>query len=263
MDDKLNNIRNQFDNLINKYTKPFVFSSIIIIFISTIVWIISIFVNGSFTASELGDFLGGYLGAILSILTVLLVFQTYHSQVEELKSQKDEIKLQRDAIETSRVYDFLYREIDSIILQINTFETNVKSLKSFYEGMESDMKNKDILNQNDQSYKNFESRFDDILANLFPFIRSIKSFFERIEFLLKDRKDRKDLINITTDKLPKNLLPLLKITNEYLMDLKANPNEVKFKNFEGSQTLELSMICNEIKRYFYNYEKLPKPTDPQ
>lgn len=45
-----------------------------------------------------GDFIGGFLGTILTIIATVYIYKTYHSQKKELKSQKKELTLQRQLI---------------------------------------------------------------------------------------------------------------------------------------------------------------------
>ena len=45
-----------------------------------------------------GDFIGGFLGTVLTIIATVYIYKTYHSQKKELKSQKKELQLQRKLI---------------------------------------------------------------------------------------------------------------------------------------------------------------------
>ena len=45
-----------------------------------------------------GDFIGGFLGTILTIIATIYVYKTFHSQKKELRSQKKELKLQRQLV---------------------------------------------------------------------------------------------------------------------------------------------------------------------
>ncbi|PKL79811.1 MAG: hypothetical protein CVV25_06780 [Ignavibacteriae bacterium HGW-Ignavibacteriae-4] len=250
MSENDNGLKFDFDTKIIRYTKPVLVLIVVVYVLTTVVYIINQIICGDFTASELGDFLGGYLGTLVSIFTVILVAQTYYTQKKELVEQKNLINLQSEEIRTARTFDLLYRETDSIINHVIYYEKNVKELSKYIETMSSDIENKNLLNDSIHTVANFKDRFDEIREDLFPFIRELNRYFKRLEFICKDRKDKDNLISLSVNKLPERVLTLTKGTKEYLLDLKSNPN--RHDTFDTEESLQIVALCNTINNYFYN-----------
>jgi len=119
-------------------------------------------------ASGIGDFVGGLIGTIFTLVGVLLLFLTFHTQKKELKETKKELKLSRKSFEkqaqTSQIQQFEstffnllsnHNQIlqltsgewfinaykDSVILEGRAlFDTIVMYMKNVYEFERSDIR---------------------------------------------------------------------------------------------------------------------------
>lgn len=88
-------------------------------------WNTSFYIDKS-TASEIGDFLGGFVGSIWSLAGILLFYSALklqrkdlQNQQEEIKLQREEMKLQRKEFEKNNINTILYRQIDMLNININ------------------------------------------------------------------------------------------------------------------------------------------------
>lgn len=116
-----------FEKIILKVTKPVLLLSVGIFIGATVIHIWNL--NYSFNPSSgalLGDFLGGYLGAGLSILTVLLLYQTYISQKKELIQQREELESQREVLNSQLDENKYNRTLNSIIFELEILQVHIK-----------------------------------------------------------------------------------------------------------------------------------------
>ena len=66
------------------------------------------------TFSKIGDGVGGIIGSIFGLITIVLVCLTYKYQKQELASQKKELEEQRLEFKRTRTFDLVYRELKII-----------------------------------------------------------------------------------------------------------------------------------------------------
>lgn len=84
----------------------------------------------------IGDFLSGYLGVFISLMTLLLVFFTYNSQKTELALQREELDRQKVVLESqlqetkySRILNSVYIELDVLSKVIEEFIRKSNEIK--------------------------------------------------------------------------------------------------------------------------------------
>lgn len=84
----------------------------------------------------IGDFLSGYLGVFISLMTLLLVFFTYNSQKTELSLQREELERQKVVLESqlqetkySRILNSVYIELDVLSKVIEEFIRKSNEIK--------------------------------------------------------------------------------------------------------------------------------------
>ncbi len=85
------------------------------------------------TFSKFGDGIGGTLGTILGLITIILVYLTYKSQKKELANQKKELEEQRLEFKRTRSFDLVYRELKIINEHFDDF-SNEQLFNRYKEG---------------------------------------------------------------------------------------------------------------------------------
>lgn len=251
----INGLKFDFESKIIKYTKPALMLIGFVYLATTLIYLGNLLYCGSFTASELGDFIGGYLGTLISIFTVILVAQTYYSQKKELEDQKkliklqrEEMKMQRTVMEDSRVFELVYQETDFITNYLASFDGGINYFRHKIYYMNNDIEHKELLKV-ETGENSLLSRYNDVVLIIYPVIDNVFKFYRRLEYLTKERNDKDFLISLATNKLNMLVLELCRTIINYLIDLKDNPN--RHESFDEEAALKIVNKCNKIKEYFY------------
>lgn len=237
---------NKIDVFLNKYTIAIILLSIGVFVGSTIFWVF----DENSLASDLGNFLGGFLGAGLSIFTVLLVFQTYLSQKEELKNQIKELKEQREGFELTRAFDLIYRETESINNLIKEFE--IEKSRTLH------LRITDIQNQITSFEKiiisgalNFSSQFDRYRWKEFPFIDELYRGFITLGKIL-DMSSNEDVLKpILEHKINSTLIDYLRVLRT-LFDSCNNP-KLGLENYDSDE------VQGKLAKIDFIIEFIPTP----
>lgn len=227
----------------------------IIVFVSLILSFI-IFVNNSNlcdiltgsgdinTLASKGDFFGGYLGTILSTITVLLVYITFLYQKRELKEQ-------REGFELTRSFDLIYKEFDllenatSMFLgnqifkqKIDHYENRIRTLTI----IEDNIKNSEELDSTKMN--NFRSIYVELIYRTSPFAIKVSSIFEMFQFLTKPIDSRNVLFPIIYKKIDLEMITFF-ITSISLVSL-VERNKKHIEEYNDEQIIDLRIALNKI-----------------
>lgn len=209
-----------FDSLIEKYTKPILLISVGVFVSATILFMINRYFNSDIQASSLGDFLGGYLGAGLSILTVLLLYQTYLSQKSELALQRKELERQKLVLESqlqetkySRILNSVYIEldvlskiVDEFIRKTNEIEFKTAKFATPYINLfyyKNSLKGiGDIYSFGEMTQKCYEEYFYNIYDNDgYELCLKIKDCCYNLSYLINTSNDKETLKTIIANRI--------------------------------------------------------------
>lgn len=228
--------KTNFEESIDKFTFPALKIGFGIFIGTTLYYIVIWLLGNKPDPSMLGDFLGGYLGSALSLLTVILIYQTYLSQKLELKLQRDELKAQKESFEETRQYDLLYRELNSLKTTVDYYgvykNMNITKVVEHFKEVLSDLKNIQ-KKPND----NFDSGYTTLMTNEYPLIIDLYGSITVIETILGINFENNNAKIITKQKIPANLTTLLDIFIEIQDECSiikqqiANYNDAKSKDF--------------------------------
>lgn len=123
---------------------------------------------------QVGDFIGGVVGALWALTGVFLLFVALRLQRKEFKAQREELSLQRNEIKNqrkefivNRITNIIYKQHDLISEKLKNLEFNVAKPDLFYRDNNSGFKGHSVLSvaplsiYNNLSNKHKIEDFDD------------------------------------------------------------------------------------------------------
>ncbi len=155
------------------------------------------------TFSKFGDGIGGTLGTILGLITIILVYLTYKSQKKELASQKKELEEQRLEFKRTRTFDLVYRELKIIDEHFEDFSNE----QLFHKYKEFSLNSKiEIIVLDFEIIKNEITRNHDISKSL-KIVNRI--YGKSILNLLRVIQDRLDTLEIIVEPIFKDEIKIV------------------------------------------------------
>lgn len=148
------------------FTLDFLLSSLVVISFSVglvvFLWFLfslnsdfNIFGEGKIEMAEtgqVGDFIGGVVGALWALTGVFLLFVALRLQRKEFKAQREELSLQRNEIKNqrkefivNRITNIIYKQHDLISEKLKNLEFNVTKSRVYYRGDNVGFKGHSVL----------------------------------------------------------------------------------------------------------------------
>ncbi len=196
------------------------------------------------TLSSKGDFFGGYLGTILSIITILLVYITFLYQKRELKEQ-------REGFELTRSFDLIYKEFDLLEKATSLF-LGKQIFKQKIEHHENRIKTLTIIENNIKKIEeidstklnNFRSVYVDLTYRTSPFAIKVSSIFEMFQFLTIPTDSRNVLFPVIYKKIDSEMITFFIITISLVSLVERNSKYVD--GYNDQQIIDLRIALNKI-----------------
>lgn len=229
---------------------------------STYKFIIDIINNEFASSSDLGNFLGGYVGAILSILTVVLLWLTYSTQNEkfdkqlsEQKNQLIELKKQTKENKNNAIWERLSKEVEFITNLIDKFETKEKNLLQLSQDYRSNrISSIPLLKDGGNTKKRISETH---LKNYFSTVRFINSCY--VSIVIIDNRwftpiEKHLFVPDAISKIPIDFFVLITEFSLYLKELKEC--EFKFEINENEFNEQIRRIDYLLELFdAYHFDK--------
>lgn len=204
-----------------------------------------IFINNSNIAeivcgnSQIEDLFGGYLGSILSTITVFLVYITFLYQKRELKEQ-------REGFELTRSFDLIYKEFDILDKACVEYVKNVKlnnRTKHYQKRIE-------ILKEIESNHENnFTMEYKKLINDILPFANKVSSVFGMFNFLASQPSSSKVIYPVIYKKIDYELIMFFS-TIITMVDL-VDTNSKYVKDYEKQEMITLEIILNEVLGFYF------------
>lgn len=190
----------------------------------------------------IGDFLSGYLGVFISLMTLLLVFFTYNSQKTELKEQ-------REGYELTRAYDLVYKEVEFINNQIMKYETlrknSLKELTIEYETFSKDIKRVRAGENID-----LNSQFNTYKIREFTLFQSLYRGFKTLDFIISQPTTENQINEYIKNKIHASILDFIDTNKNYIIEFETIKS--KLKKYDDSEIEEIKTNMDFIIKFIKN-----------
>lgn len=190
----------------------------------------------------IGDFLSGYLGVFISLVTLLLVFFTYNSQKTELKEQ-------REGYELTRAYDLVYKESEFINNEILKYETLRKnSLNELTIEFEKYIK--DIKRVHSGENIDLNSQFDRYKVREFSLFRSLYRGFKTLDFIINQSTTENQINGYIKNKVHASIPEFINANKNYILEFETIKS--KLKKYDDSEVRDIKKNMDFIIKFIKN-----------
>lgn len=202
------------------------------------------------TASSVGDFMGGVVGAIWSFTGVLLFFLA-------IRLQSQELSLQRQEFVANRITGIIYQQISRVEFAIGAFEFTkigmekpifgINGLYNLYDELSAEVERQEDADQ-DSVYelwiiRDNENELIVFFNSLLNSARAVNKVVERNEI---DGNSQRDLQELFFENLGHIIQDVANILNYWIIFYQKNKESLQNYNFDESNFKRLGILASDV-----------------
>lgn len=199
------------------------------------------------TASNVGDFIGGVVGAIWSFTGVLLFYLA-------IRLQSQELSLQRQEFVANRITGIIYQQISRVEFAIGEFQFSkigmekpifgINALYNLYDELSAE-----VEQDSDSVYelwiiRDNENELIVFFNSLLNSVRAVNKVLERNELDEHSQRDLEELFFENLGHIIQDVVNILSYWNVYYQE---NKNNLQNYNFDESNFKRLGIITENVK----------------
>ncbi|MFT6480485.1 MAG: hypothetical protein ACJAVP_003647 [Spirosomataceae bacterium] len=211
---------------------------------------------------QVGDFIGGVVGSLWSLVSVILFYRALTLQREDLQNQRKELRLGRLEFTVNRITNIIYKQVESFNASnfLNTQSDNNDALsfwKNHIQRFINTMENwrESIRGGTHRDLESFVDSYSDALTSRYDinlYFKKLRGVLILISNLINDREAESDNL-ILDETTRRQLFEVLKYNLSYEQHLSYIIAFIKFKKLHIRRikngvlpNVDTSHIENEI-----------------